>query len=102
MSLTTLGEVPRAVFRFSRVAVERISNKLIFNCVVRKLTLEQKRGLCLINFFFLARKMKNELLRISRNCDNREAGNWSGHLSESSQTYSEKSRLDFLSVRGEN
>ena len=36
----------------------------------------------------------------SRNCDNREAGNWSGYLSESSQTHSEKSRLDFLSLPG--
>ena len=45
MSLTTLGEVPRPVSRFSRVAVARISNySSFFNCVVRKLTVDQKRG----------------------------------------------------------
>ena len=27
------------------------------------------------NFFFLPRKLKNELARNSRNCNNREAGN---------------------------
>ena len=52
--------------------------------------------------FFLARKLKNELVRISRNRDNRQAGHWYGYLSESSQTHSEKSQLDFLSVRGKN
>ena len=62
----------------------------------------KKRGLCLINFFFLARKLKNELVRNYRNCDSREAGNWSGYLFESSQTHSEKSRLDFLTLRGKN
>ena len=50
-------------------------------------------------------QLKNQLftVRNSRNCDNRAAGNWSGYLSESSrQTHSEKSRLDFLSLRGNN
>ena len=46
--------------------------------------------------------MKNELARNCRNCYNREAGNWYGYLSVSSQTHSEKSRLDFLSLRGKN
>ena len=54
----------------------------------------------MINFLFLARKLKNELVRNYRNCNNRETGNWSGYLSESSQTHSEKSRLDFLSLPG--
>ena len=44
----------------------------------------------------IAIKLKNELVRIFRNCDSLEAGNWSGYVSESSQTHSEKSRLDFL------
>ena len=50
----------------------------------------------------MARKLKNKLLivRNSRNCDSREAGNWSGYLSESSQTHCEKSRLDILAFRG--
>ena len=50
--------------------------------------------------FFLARNLKNELVRNYRNCDNREAGNWSGYLSESGQTHSDKSWLDFPSLRG--
>ena len=37
-------------------------------------------------FLFLARKLKNELLTVvvwkSRNCDSREAENWSGYLSD--------------------
>ena len=71
-----------------------------FNCVVRKLTVDQNGGSVLVNFCFLARKLKNELVRNSRNCDNREAGKWPGYLSASSQTHSEKSRLDSLSLRG--
>ena len=56
----------------------------------------------MINFFFLARIVKNEQVQNSLNCDNREAGNWSGYLSESSQTHSDKGRLDFLSLQGKN
>ena len=41
MSLTTLGEVPRSVFRFSRVAIATILDWLIFNCIVRKLTIDK-------------------------------------------------------------
>ena len=47
-------------------------------------------------------ELKNELVRDSLDCDCREAENWSGYLSESSQSHSEKSRLDFLSLRGKN
>ena len=50
----------------------------------------------------LTTKLKNELDRNSLNSDSREAKNWSGYLSESSQTHSEKSRPDFLSIRGNN
>ena len=51
---------------------------------------------------FLTTQLKNEPVRNSRNCYCREAENWSGYLSESSQTHSEKSRLDFLALRGKN
>ena len=51
---------------------------------------------------FLTTQLENELVRNSRNCDCREAENWSRYLSESSQTHSEKRRLDFLASRGEN
>ena len=56
----------------------------------------------LINCQFLTTQLKNELVRNSRNCDSREAENWSGYLSESSQTHSEQSRLAFLALRGKN
>ena len=91
--------LPRSVFRFLRVAVARIRTSSFFNCVVRKLTVDQNGALCLNQLFFLARKLKNELVRNSRN---REAGKWPGYLSESSQTPSDESRLDFLSLRGNN
>ena len=102
MSLTTLGEVPRSFFRFSRLAVAIIRTSSFFDCVVRKLTVDQNGGSVCSTFFFLARKLKNELVRNYRNCDNREAGKWLGYLSASSQTHSEKSRLDFLSLQGIN
>ena len=43
------------------------------------------------------------LVRDSRNCDSREAGNWSinRYLSESSQTHSEKIRADLLAFPGQ-
>ena len=44
MSLTTLREVPRSVFRFSRVAVARISDQLIFQLRSEKLTVDQEGG----------------------------------------------------------
>ena len=49
---------------------------------------------------FLTTHVKKELNRNSRNCDSREAENWSGYLSKSSQTHSKKARLDFLALRG--
>ena len=51
---------------------------------------------------FPTRQLKNKLVRNTRNCDPPETENWSGYLSESSQTHSEKTRLDFLSLRGRN
>ena len=51
---------------------------------------------------FLTTQLKNELVRNYRNCDSREAENWSGYLSKSSQTHSEQSRLDLLALRGKN
>ena len=51
---------------------------------------------------FPTRQLKNKLVRNTRNCDPPETENWSGYLSESSQTHSEKIRLDFLSLRGNN
>ena len=65
------------------------SDYLIFELCSRKLAVNQT-GLCLINFFFLARKFQNDLVRNSRTCDNREAGKWPGYLSAISQTHSEK------------
>ena len=103
MSLTTLGEVPRSVFfRFSRVAVAKISDQLTFQLCSEKNDSWSRRGLCLIAFFFLRRKLKNELriVRNSRNCDNRETGSWFGYLSESSQTHSEKSSGSISSLYG--
>ena len=44
----------------------------------------------------------SQFLKILATATNREAGNWSGYPSESRQTHSEKSRLDFLSSRGKN
>ena len=51
---------------------------------------------------FLTTQLKNEPLIVGnfRNCDPREAGNGSRYLSESSQTHSEKSRLDFFALWG--
>ena len=51
--------------------------------------------------------MKIEKLAVnngsSRNCDSREAGNWPRYLFEiRSQTHSEKSRFDFVVLRGKN
>ena len=102
MSLTTFGEVSRLIFGFSRVAVARISGKLISRLCSQKTGSRSKRGLCLNNFLFLARKMNNGLVRNGRNYDNREARNWSGYLSGSSHNHSEKSRLNFLALRGKN
>ena len=51
---------------------------------------------------FLTTQVKNKLVRNRRNCDSRETENQSGHLSESSQTHSEKTRLDFFALRGKN
>ena len=82
---STFGEVPRSASRFSRVAVARIPDYLIFQLCSQKTNSWSKRGFCWINFFVVARKLKNELVRNSRNCDNRKAINWSGYLSESSQ-----------------
>ena len=42
------------------------------------------------------------VVRNYRNCDSRKSGNWSGYLSVDSQTHSERSRLDFLALRGKN
>ena len=81
MSLTTFRDVPISVCRFSTVAVGRMSGKLLFNCVVRKLTVDQKWDSVWSTFcFFLARKLNVERVQISSNLDNREAGNWSGCL----------------------
>ena len=85
--------------RLSQLREFRTSS--FFNCVVRKLTVDQNWG----SVWWkkkIASKLKNELLRNCRNCDNREAGKWPGYLSASSQTHSEKSLLDFLFLRGNN
>ena len=42
------------------------------------------------------------LVRNSRSGDSREVGNWPGYLFESGRTYSKKSRLDFIALRGKN
>ena len=42
----------------------------------------------------------DDLVGISRNCDSREAGKRSRRPSDSGQTHSETSRLDFLTIRG--
>ena len=56
----------------------------------------------MVKFSFLATKWKSEIpvVRKSPDCDNRAARNWSGYLYDSSQTHFEKSRRDFLSLRG--
>lgn len=61
----------------------------------------------MINTFRFRKKLENwasYLVRNSRNCDSREAGNWAMgiYVSESSQTHSEKSRVDFLASRSKN
>ena len=66
---------------------------------MRKLTVDQKGGSVWLTSF-LARKLKNELVRNYHNCDNRETGNWSGYLSESSQIRSEKSPGSISSLYG--
>ena len=61
MSLTTLGEVPKSVFRFSRVAVGEFRTSSFLKCVVRKLTVDQNGG---SDQLFLSQKTENELVEI--------------------------------------
>ena len=70
--------------------------------LARKKKLEQTEPPFWWTVSFLTTQLKNELVRNSCNFYPREAGNWSGYLSESSQAHSEKSRLDFLASRGKN
>ena len=61
---------PRSVqfiYRFWRVTMATIWTSSFFSCPVRKAAVEQKWRLWLINFFYLATKLKNELtlVRIS-------------------------------------
>lgn len=49
---------------------------------------------------FLNTQFENNLARNYLNCDPPEPGNRSGYLSESGQTYSEKSPLDLPALRG--
>ena len=46
MSLTILGEILKSVSRFSKIADARIRTRgsSFFNCVVRKVSVEQKGG----------------------------------------------------------
>ena len=103
----TLGEVPRPVSGVSIVAVAIISDYFIlrsssfFNFLPRK-KVDQTEPPFWSTVSFQTTQLKNERVRNFRNCDSREAENWSGYLSESSQTYSEKSRLDFLALSGKN
>ena len=54
---------PDQFFRFSRVAVAKISDKLIFQLCSQKTDSWSKiRLLCLMKFLFLPRKLKNELV----------------------------------------
>ena len=76
--------------------LREIRTSSFFNCAVKQLTIDQNGGS--VQLFFLERKLKNELVRNSHNCDNREVGKWPRYLSARSQTHSEKSRPDFLSL----
>ena len=101
MSLTTLGEVPRSVSRFSRVAVAIISDWLFFQWYSqKKWTVDQNVGSVWSTLYSSKKIEKWASPKFSQ--DNPEARNWSGYLSESSQTHSDKSRLDFLSLQGKN
>ena len=96
--------IPIIYYGVYQYTTEYINKRNVWLSVVRPLCIVHA-GLFFkvtTNFFFLPRKLKNELARNSRNCNNREAGNWCGYLTESSQTHSEKTRLDFLSSRGKN
>ena len=101
MILATLGEVPRPVSRFSIVAVASISTSSFFDFFLEKNVYQTEPLLDQLSVF-LTTQLKNELIRNSRECDSRKAETWSGYLSECSQTHSEKSRLDFLALRGKN
>ena len=68
MSLTTLGEVPRPVSRFS------IENFGLLVAHFSICLLEKKVDQTESTVSFLATQLKNELVRNSRNCDSREAG----------------------------
>ena len=71
-----------------------------FNFLARKRKVHQTEPPFWSSVSFMTAQLRNELVRNSRNCDSRETENWSGYLSESRQTHSEKSRLDFLTLRG--
>ena len=92
------GHFPASRFSQSR----EFWTSSFFNFLASKKKVDQTESPFGSTVSFLTTHWRNELVRNCRNCDSREAEHWSGYLSESSRTHSEKSRLDFFSLRGNN
>ena len=99
MSLTTLGEVPRPVSRFSIVAVARISGQLIFqlSCWTKKVDQTEPPFLSTVSFLTTHLKMRLSEILATATLEQRKLD--LGTSPRVLKTHSEKRRLDFLALR---
>ena len=74
--------------RLSRLQEFRTSSFFNHLAINRKKKVDQTEHPFWSTVSFVTTQLKNELVQNSRNCVSREAVNWSGYLSESSQTHS--------------